>query len=1252
MCYKLKRKIAIMLSIAICVCTINTKLMVYAVPSDSDLSQLSQCTSQSSIPGSIEKNCLTTGSENNSDILKLATSSDADVSDDIQTGKDVLLATPSNSMFSISMPEFTYSDVVDGYKINIHAPEGVLPLNTVVEIKRIDSIGNKDFLEIAANRLNEGETLTACAAFNITFINDGIEIQPQDGSIQIEIQISDKVDHSNGTIARVIHIADENSVEDIQLDSFENDTVVYHATHLSVYGIVLAEANYIPIYTVEDLLSMNDTWAEYRLMNNLDLNGIQWKSKNIKNFDGGNNTIKNLYIDSYSHAISYDQESNFYFAGFLQSPKQVKNLNIENAFINVNILEVEKNPQIYVGIAAAQVESASNVNVKNSYINVRANEEGFAEIGGVIGWGTELERLSFEGELRVEGANYAGGIAGYVGSIIESTNSGMVAAAKCYSVGGIVGSSHGNIIECYNTGNVYNSINEKFFRGYAGGVVGSAIQQYGFPINFENLYNTGNIALASSDREGYAGGIAGFTQDVDLISCCYNVGEVNRGKQPDPYNHDETYDYPDETCGAVIGYLFMEREHENIYYCNDKLVPYERYAQFLHIEQMHDMENFRGFDFNSTWGMGDDSYPYPILQWQDDLPLGPEVPSQELDNRIRFKEDNWNFVNSPKYFTSTFEIGGYAEFIYDLSPSLKEQIIEAWFYREDKKDKKKKVVKWNGSCLGMTVTAILNKMNVLHSEYWDDPDSTQKAKYLYNLPEPKKSQKVLHLINFYQTVYNCLPELYFKNPSNEYERLKYIVDQVGAVEAGGVPILVSYGVNTGFNDEGKATGWAHAVAAYDYDHSQNAGYVINGKYFSHRINILDPNMKDPQYLYITSNFDDWHYTGLEDTKYNKKYIQRVQNDMDILNMINLETGKVNISNYSGRAMKFYSPDNSMVKISDDEGRFAEVKGMDITGTLMVSGGFVDSLANNTAGNSGVEIVLDEARTVTFENLNSTELNVSALYGGGKIAAFSSNNNSVVIDPAGKVLLQNNNGANDSYSLEVVLDEPETIGSPWYKFGVSGTNGAEVSLEITQEGVLLETDNMTDIAITASNDTDKEELVFSTDYDKVLIAPDPENYSLKPMIDIDFDGVFETSISDLPFSKEDDKSNLDESDDSGNDSNDTYKAIGKWVNDSVGWWYQFPDGHYPRNDWQYLDYNGIGKWYYFDNDGYMVVGWLDWNNRRYYLNPISNGWRGGMETGWILIENKWYYFSETGELLKNTVTPDGYMVDKDGVWRIE
>lgn len=125
--------------------------------------------------------------------------------------------------------------------------------------------------------------------------------------------------------------------------------------------------------------------------------------------------------------------------------------------------------------------------------------------------------------------------------------------------------------------------------------------------------------------------------------------------------------------------------------------------------------------------------------------------------------------------------------------------------------------------------------------------------------------------------------------------------------------------------------------------------------------------------------------------------------------------------------------------------------------------------------------------------------------------------------------------------------------------------------------------------------------------------------------------------------------------SGGSSGGNSQPTGKWMQDQIGWWYKFNNGTYPTNIWLQLPYANKTDWYHFDEKGYINVGWFtDKDGRMYYLNPLSNNYKGAMLTGWQLIDGQWYYFNAVsngykGELLKNTTTPDGYQVNEKGQW---
>ena len=109
----------------------------------------------------------------------------------------------------------------------------------------------------------------------------------------------------------------------------------------------------------------------------------------------------------------------------------------------------------------------------------------------------------------------------------------------------------------------------------------------------------------------------------------------------------------------------------------------------------------------------------------------------------------------------------------------------------------------------------------------------------------------------------------------------------------------------------------------------------------------------------------------------------------------------------------------------------------------------------------------------------------------------------------------------------------------------------------------------------------------------------------------------------------------------------------WMKDAKGWWLRFSDGTWPMADrtgayhWEKIN----GKWWAFDETGYAKTGWLrdeDYGGW-FYIDPEH-----GMQTGWVLLDGVWYYFNpisdgKRGIMYAGQRTPDGYYVEKNGVW---
>ncbi len=92
--------------------------------------------------------------------------------------------------------------------------------------------------------------------------------------------------------------------------------------------------------------------------------------------------------------------------------------------------------------------------------------------------------------------------------------------------------------------------------------------------------------------------------------------------------------------------------------------------------------------------------------------------------------------------------------------------------------------------------------------------------------------------------------------------------------------------------------------------------------------------------------------------------------------------------------------------------------------------------------------------------------------------------------------------------------------------------------------------------------------------------------------------------------------------------DDEEAKPKWKRNTTGWWYEYPDGSYPKKEWEKID----GAWYYFNERGYSIASrWLKDDGKWYYLKE-----NGEMAIGWVFVNGKWYYFDISGAMVTGWV----------------
>ena len=98
----------------------------------------------------------------------------------------------------------------------------------------------------------------------------------------------------------------------------------------------------------------------------------------------------------------------------------------------------------------------------------------------------------------------------------------------------------------------------------------------------------------------------------------------------------------------------------------------------------------------------------------------------------------------------------------------------------------------------------------------------------------------------------------------------------------------------------------------------------------------------------------------------------------------------------------------------------------------------------------------------------------------------------------------------------------------------------------------------------------------------------------------------------------------------------------WKKDDRGWWYVKKDSSYAKSELLNID----SKEYWFNWEGYMVTGWLqDKSGDWFYFN--SDG--SMRKSAWLEYKSAWYYLSSSGIMLKSARTPDGYNINREGIW---
>jgi glucan-binding YG repeat protein len=104
----------------------------------------------------------------------------------------------------------------------------------------------------------------------------------------------------------------------------------------------------------------------------------------------------------------------------------------------------------------------------------------------------------------------------------------------------------------------------------------------------------------------------------------------------------------------------------------------------------------------------------------------------------------------------------------------------------------------------------------------------------------------------------------------------------------------------------------------------------------------------------------------------------------------------------------------------------------------------------------------------------------------------------------------------------------------------------------------------------------------------------------------------------------------------------------WVQSGGAWYYLggANDGA-AHTGWQWIDWSGGSDWFYFNGDGTMCTGWLQYNGQWYFLYD-----NGNMAQGWLQLGDTWYYLTPgSGVMVTGQQTIDGRtsQFDDSGAW---
>lgn len=164
----------------------------------------------------------------------------ANTLNDTNVNDYIYVATSSNARLS---DEFYFDSIFEGYRIILQADKNVVPPDTVVKIKKVENLNGESINQIVSSNVTYDDgNILYIVAFDISLWLNGIEIQPENGNVNVSIEPLLKNNEGEDSVAEVFHITENGDVSKITNDSLDDGKINFAAEHFSVYGFAMLRA--------------------------------------------------------------------------------------------------------------------------------------------------------------------------------------------------------------------------------------------------------------------------------------------------------------------------------------------------------------------------------------------------------------------------------------------------------------------------------------------------------------------------------------------------------------------------------------------------------------------------------------------------------------------------------------------------------------------------------------------------------------------------------------------------------------------------------------------------------------------------------------------------------------------------------------------------------------------------------------------------------------------------------------------------